>query len=226
MGQLLAALIAESETDPPAIPAIPATFHVIHPDRIAESQESQGSRLCGGRDDAHLPTLRARLLDLAKATDRNPAMVDRIPVGDLPAYAGMNDAQLTALLSMLTDAAARERGMTPGSDTAAILCRSCGPVWAHPAVASALPIVDGWPCALGCPWCFIRKRGLPIPRPRVSCAACQHRIPDPINPPQGWGRCAANGPATWPHRPHRCDAFRPRIGRAGNAAISSSQNAV
>ena len=158
----------------------------------------------------HPESARARLLRLAKAQGRDSALVDRLPVADMPAYSGMTDPQLSALLSMLTDDADRERGKVPDGDTAVILCRSCGPVWVHPAIARMLPMVGGWPRALGCPWCFIRARGIAIPRPHVACANCRHRVPDPINPAQGWGRCAVgNESATWPGRKHRCDAFRP-----------------
>jgi hypothetical protein len=44
-------------------------------------------------------------------------------------------------------------------------CQQCGPVWIHPDIVAALPMVNGWPRALGCPWCFVRKAGGPIPRP-------------------------------------------------------------
>lgn len=155
--------------------------------------------------------VRLRLVRLANAKGRDPALVDRIAVADLQDYTGMDDAQLIALLSMLSGDADREAGRVPTGDTAAILCRACGPVWVHPAIAAALPVVGGWPRALGCPWCFIRARGTAIPRPHVSCADCRHRVPDPINPAQGWGCCAiGNESATWPCRKHRCKIFRPK----------------
>jgi hypothetical protein len=161
---------------------------------------------------AQIPAIRDRLLALAAAEGRDPALVNRLPIADLPEYAGMDDAKLKALLSMLSDDADREAGRVPTGDTAAILCRSCGPVWVHPAIARMLPVVGGWPRSLGCPWCFIRARGRAIPRPRVACADCRHRVADPINP-QGWGGCAVgNDSATWPHRRHRCDDFRPTEG--------------
>lgn len=151
----------------------------------------------------------SRLVRLAESEGRDPALVDRVPAADLPDYAGMDDAQLSALLSMLADDADREAGRVPHGDKAAILCRSCGPVWVHPAIAVALPVVDGWPRALGCPWCFIRARGIAIPRPHVRCCDCRHRIPDTINPAQGMGRCAVgNESATWPGMRHRCADFR------------------
>lgn len=158
----------------------------------------------------HSELTRARLVRLAKAGDRDPALVDRLPVADLPSHSGMDDAQLSALLSMLSDDADREAGRVPTGDTAAILCRSCGPVWVHPTIAAALPVVGGWPRALGCPWCFIRARGIAIPSPHVRCKMCRHRIPDTINPALGMGRCAVgNESATWPAMRHHCGDFLP-----------------
>lgn len=156
-----------------------------------------------GADDT-----RSRLVRLAKAGNRDPALVDRIAPADLPAYAGMTDTQLIAALSMLADGADRERGIVPKGDTAAILCRSCGPVWVDPATAGVLPVVGGWPRAIGCPWCFIRARGIAFPRPHVACAECRHYKPDPLNP-AGMGRCCGDDGATWPRRKHRCERFRP-----------------
>lgn len=115
-----------------------------------------------------------KLVRLAEAAGRDPALVERIPAADLPDYAGMDNAELSALLSMLADDADRERGVVPPDDTAAIVCRSCGPVWVHPAIARVLPMVDGWPRALGCPWCFIRARGIGIPHPHAPYSDHTH----------------------------------------------------
>ncbi|CAN5159051.1 hypothetical protein BH24PSE2_BH24PSE2_17540 [soil metagenome] len=49
----------------------------------------------------------------------------------------------------------RERGEIPAHYTATTTCRGCGPV----------PIWPGAPEHVdGCPWCFNRARGLPMPR--------------------------------------------------------------
>jgi hypothetical protein len=139
MGRLLAALIAESESVPTANPAKLANVPAPDPERFADSQDSQGRGPASAKDQPHLPTFRAHLRDLAEAGGRDPALIDGLPVAGLPEYAGMDDAQLSALLSMLSDDADREAGRVPTGDTAAILCRSCGPVWVHPSVASVLP---------------------------------------------------------------------------------------
>lgn len=50
--------------------------------------------------------------------------------------------------------------------------------------------------------------------PIVTCSACRHWQPDPINPQQGLGRCLARDhepkPLPWPHAPRRCRKFQPR----------------
>ncbi len=57
-----------------------------------------------------------------------------------------------AELVMITDM--RHRGIVPDHYTATINCKHCGPV----------PIFEGcWPESDGCPWCFNRLRGLPMP---------------------------------------------------------------
>ncbi|MBB6246183.1 hypothetical protein [Rhodanobacter sp. A1T4] len=69
---------------------------------------------------------------------------------------------------MQRDTDDRHAGRVPAGDTAAMHCELCGPVWIHPSIAEVLPVVDHWPRALGCPWCFVRKAGGYIPRPSVA----------------------------------------------------------
>ena len=48
----------------------------------------------------------------------------------------------------------RHRGIVPDHYTATTHCKHCGPV----------PIFEGnWPESDGCPWCFNRLKGLPMP---------------------------------------------------------------
>ena len=57
-----------------------------------------------------------------------------------------------AELMMITDM--RHRGIVPDHYTATTKCKHCGPV----------PIFEGnWPESDGCPWCFNRLQGLPMP---------------------------------------------------------------
>jgi len=66
-------------------------------------------------------------------------------------------AQLKAFAELLMIAKMRERGIVPDHYTATTECEHCGPV----------PIFEGLPEKIkGCPWCFNRIKGLPIPRKR------------------------------------------------------------
>lgn len=53
--------------------------------------------------------------------------------------------------------------------------------------------------------------------PAVTCAACAHWQPDPINPQQGLGRCLILDrdphPLPWPHAPRRCSKYLNRENR-------------
>lgn len=65
-------------------------------------------------------------------------------------------AQLKAFAELLMIVEMRERGIVPDHYTATTECKHCGPV----------PIWEGCPPrVLGCPWCFNRVKGLPIPSP-------------------------------------------------------------
>ena len=122
---------------------------------------------------------------------------------------GLDDRQRVAYLSMLADTADRHAGRVPEADTAAMHCQHCGPVWTHPDIAACLPVVAGWPRALGCPWCFVRKAGGYIPRPSITCGDCQHFTPDTINPPAGMGTCASGHGMHCPMQRHACTIFQP-----------------
>lgn len=126
--------------------------------------------------------------------------------------AANRDDVLLAYLHMLADDAERKAGRVPKGGTASMLCRHCGPVYVHPSIAAVLPVVGGWPRGLGCPWCFIRPKGIAIPRPHVTCADCAHFVHDAVNP-EGMGRCAIDanhGGTNWPHQQRQCGRFEPR----------------
>lgn len=180
----------------PTVPAVPAAKQ----EGVIETAELRRG----------IDAIRARLLELAAAAYMDAAPVRALPEPFLRDCGDMADGALQALLSMLHDDADRRAGRVPKGDTAAALCQHCGPVWLHPSIVAVLPVIDGWPRALGCPWCFIRKVGLYIPRPPVTCARCRHYMPDAINPGQGMGRCAIEACAdtTWPHQTRKCAAFK------------------
>ena len=65
-----------------------------------------------------------------------------------------NETRLTAFALALLHRRMRERGEIPAHYTAATECAGCGPV----------PIFEGAGDSIqGCPWCFNRVQGLPMP---------------------------------------------------------------
>ncbi len=65
-----------------------------------------------------------------------------------------NPAKLKAFAELVMIEDMRHRGIVPDHYTATTNCKHCGPV----------PIFEGcWPESDGCPWCFNRLQGLPIP---------------------------------------------------------------
>ena len=195
MGRLLEALRAESGTRPAATPATLATPRVesSRVARVAAPPVFQTERL--------LAALRAQGL---------PDEWLGLDHGDASGLAVLTDKQLSAYVAMLTDADLRELGKRPSDETAAALCRSCGPVWLHPVVAAAAPVAAGCPRVLGCPWCHV-KNCRAIPRPLVACGDCRHFIRDAINPAGGMGRCnsGADPDRPTPMGARECARFRP-----------------
>ena len=193
MGRLLEALRAESGTRPAATPAtpMPESSRVA---KVAAPRISPTKRL--------LAALRAHGL---------PDDWLGLDHGDVSALAAWTDKQLADYLAMLADTADRHAGRVPLDDTAAMHCEHCGPVWIHPDIAAVLPVVDGWPRALGCPWCFVRKAGGYIPRPPVTCEGCRHFTPDTINPAAGMGVCGAGKGMHYPMQRHACAVFSTSI---------------
>lgn len=73
---------------------------------------------------------------------------------------------LDALAHAIVTRRQRERGECPPDWTETCECAGCGPVFLWLGSPARL---------LGCPWCFNRADGLPIPRPvAVTCGTCQH----------------------------------------------------
>ena len=68
--------------------------------------------------------------------------------------------QLRTFADLLVVEDMRHRAIVPEHYTATTECRHCGPV----------PIWDGCPPkVLGCPWCFNRLKGLPMPATMSNC---------------------------------------------------------
>lgn len=201
----------------PANPANPANRGGAWAVDSQDSQDSQGVE-AEKRDFppteateflASIKGERERLLAAAAAQCVDIDHVHRLHDLDVAACAVMDGRQRAIFLTMLADSAERRAGRVPLDDTAAIHCARCGPVWVHPDIARVLPVVGGWPRALGCPWCFVRKAGGTIPRPRVTCDDCRHAVPDTINPGAGMGACGAGNGSHYPMARHTCADHQP-----------------
>lgn len=167
-----------------------------------DSQKSQDSQ--GG---AH-KTL-AHLLALAERDGYAPAIVHRLHADDVAACVGLDDDVLRAYLHALDRGAGMDAGIVPPDYTQAAHCDGCGPVWLWPGTLARV---------LACPWCFRRKAGKAIPRPPVTCGACRHYAPDPLNPPAGVGSCGlGTARALWPMKSHYCADHSPSGNRAAQA---------
>lgn len=154
---------------------------------------------------------RLELIRLAKAAGIDERLVLALSDEDLTACAGLSETSLHAYLLAARDADLRQQGKRPPDETAAAMCRRCGPVWLHPAVTAAPPVIDGWPRVLGCPWCHLRNPRL-MPRPTVQCRDCQHFIPDPENSEAGLGRCGKGlDVLAFALAPRQCDGFCPEV---------------
>jgi hypothetical protein len=120
--------------------------------------------------DKPLPAMRQHLLDLATRFAIDSAHIRCLHDLDVVACKGLDDTQLVTFLHLLNDTASRWAGKVPKGHTAAIHCAWCGPVYVHASMATVLPVVNGWPRSLGCPWCAIRKAGKYIPRPPAKAS--------------------------------------------------------
>ena len=87
-------------------------------------------------------------------------------------------AEMAAFASAVRVRVGMERGERPAHYNEIATCRHCGPVWL-------------WARGevLGCPWCFNRVAGRPIPRPVASqCGDCVHFLRQADH--QHLGHCA------------------------------------
>jgi hypothetical protein len=108
------------------------------------------------------------------------------------------DAEREAIEYAERVAAIRSRGDVPASYASTTFCEGCGPV--H--IFQGAP-----PHVTACPWCANRVRGLPIPRPPVSCATCALWRPDPGE--RGALVSCEHAAARYPHEGRGCGYWRP-----------------
>jgi len=96
---------------------------------------------------------------ISKVRRSKPALIESL--SDIRAMAGTDwqeiaddPAQLQAFVESADIVLMRQQGRVPEHYTVTTVCRRCGTV----------PVFEGAPAeVLGCPWCFNRIRGLPIP---------------------------------------------------------------
>jgi hypothetical protein len=114
----------------------------------------------------------------------------------------------------------REEGVRPPEYTQPATCPHCGPVWLWAGAPEQV---------LGCPWCFNRIKGLPMPqspttslnkRNSVTCDYCQHfRRTDRPH----LGHCAKGEPepiaGLWDSDRRYCERFLPRLKRTNNGHL-------
>jgi hypothetical protein len=153
----------------------------------------------------------------------NPNVIERLSPDDLADCRTLADDTLHAYLIALTDTTERMKGKAPWSWTAPAMCAHCGPVWLHPAVVLALPIVNGLRTALGCPWCPEHADRRLFARPHVTCAGCARFAPNENNAHAGLGHCAAKDNGQWPLAKHACGHFQP-INEAVNVSSVSDHD--
>lgn len=193
-----------------ANPANPRIDHSQPTVAASDSQDSQHSQ-------AGAPELRAHLLSLAERDGYQPAIVHRLHADDLATCVDLTDDLLRAYLRALDRGAAMDAGIAPPDYTHAAHCHGCGPVWLWQGSPSSV---------IGCPWCFRRKAGKVLPRPKVTCGDCIHYLPDPLNPQAGMGGCELGATrAYWPMKRHRCSEHAPIDSRPdGDESLMSSHS--
>lgn len=140
----------------------------------------------------------------------NPNVIERLTSTDLADCRTLPDETLHAYLVALTDTHERKKGKAPWGWDAPAMCTHCGPVWLHPVVAQALPVVDGFRHALACPWCPEHADRRLFARPHVTCSACSRFVPNENNAVAGLGHCAHFNNGQWPLPPHECGFYRPQ----------------
>jgi hypothetical protein len=114
-----------------------------------------------------------------------------------------NPSAIEALAIAIVTRRQRERGERPAHWTEICECVHCGPVYLWPGNPSRV---------VGCPWCFNRVEGRPIPRPvPVYCGACIRF--DRLDHPH-LGHCAKGEPEAiaglWDSDRRNCERFLPK----------------
>ena len=113
----------------------------------------KGSNVVVSPEKALTPELRERIKREKPTLIRELKKLQR-EAGDDWGEIAANPDQLKAFAELLMIVEMREKGICPAHYIGTTHCKHCGPV----------PIWDGCPPEVsGCPWCFHRLKGLPVP---------------------------------------------------------------
>lgn len=117
--------------------------------------------------------MRRKVTAVAQDAAIPAVVVQRIDDHELCQWTGFadNPTALRVWLQTLAEDDAMRQGIRPRAYDTPALCRRCGPVWLPHEQVALLDVLDGWPQALGCPWCFVHlPDGRDIPRPTAPDA--------------------------------------------------------
>lgn len=116
------------------------------------------------RKTAGVESMRAHLLALAQDEGVDTGLVHALPDEEVAGCGEHDDIALRAYLGALEAGTFLDRGLAPPvwGEPVAVTCEGCGPVLLWPECARTVT---------ACPWCFRRKAGKPIARPRQPLAA-------------------------------------------------------
>lgn len=108
---------------------------------------------------AGMESMRAHLLALAEDEGMDTGLVHDLPDEEVAGCAGHSVMALRAYLGALQARKFFDRGSVPPvwGEPVSVTCEGCGPVLLWP---KCPPVVKA------CPWCFRRKTGKPIARPK------------------------------------------------------------
>ena len=144
------------------------------------------------------------LADACRGLDIAPAeVVEALAAEDIEDWrrGAINGEALAAFARSLVQRRQMDQGKRPDRYTEQATCKHCGPIWLW---------FSGE--VLGCPWCWNRVAGRPIPRPKtVRCGNCVHfeRIDHPH-----LGHCLRGEPEApaglWDSDGRHCGRYLPR----------------
>lgn len=157
------------------------------------------------------------LADACRDLDIAPAeVVEALSPKDIENWrkGAIPDDTLAAFARLLAQRREMDQGIRPALYNKHATCQRCGPIWLW---------ISGR--VLGCPWCWNRTLGKPIPRPcSVKCGGCVNfkRIDHPH-----LGHCTKGQPedvaGLWDGDHRYCEQYLPRSRASSNFSINSTR---